>query len=95
MPRLHQLNQAQYIENTENELKQSLNPQDALILIEEAVLRTLNNDALINYAKSLNVKVFALEEYIESYGIKTNKVEIITPDQWLVLTADFEQHTAW
>lgn len=95
MPRLHQLNQAQYIENTESELKQSLKQHDALILIEDAVLRIPHDDALIRYAEDLKIKVYALQEYLDSYGIKTNKVDIITPEHWLTLTAEFEQHTAW
>jgi sulfur relay protein TusB/DsrH len=95
MTRLHQLNQSHYQSNTEHEILLSLQQNDAILLIEEAVLKVSFDEALLRHAKSLNIKVYALEQDLTCHGITTNKVEAISTNKWLQLTSDFEKHTAW
>lgn len=95
MPRLHQLNQSHYLAHCEHELLLSLQQNDAIILIEEGVLKVTSDETLLRTAKGLNIKVYALENDLKSYGLNTRKVEAISTAKWLQLTAEFEQHTAW
>lgn len=95
MPRLHQLNKAHYAANTEHEILLSLQQNDAILLIEEAILKAGKDDALFRKANSLNIKVYGLEQDIKTYALATEKLNIINNEKWLELTAEFEQHTAW
>lgn len=95
MPRIHQVNQAQYKPNTEHELLLSLQKGDAIILIEEAVLRLIQHDTLIRHTQNMNIKVYALEQDLKSYGINKVQIDSINTEKWLQLTAEFDQHTAW
>jgi len=95
MARLHQLNQSHYLANTEHEILLSLQQNDAILLMEEAVLKVTLDEPLLRQAKNLNIKVYALEEDLKCHGLTSKKVEAITADTWLQLTAEFEKHTAW
>ena len=95
MPRLHQLNQSHYQANTEHEILLSLQQSDAILLMEEAVLKITLDEQLLRQAKNLNIKIYALEHDLKCYGLTSNKVEAISADKWLKLTAEFEKHTAW
>lgn len=95
MSRLHQLNQSLYLANTESELLSCLQEGDAILFIEEAVLKIDQDSPLLMRAISLNLNMYALETDLKTYGLHSNKITSITVDEWLALTAKFDQHTAW
>lgn len=95
MPRLHQLNKANYPANTEHEILLSLQQNDAILLIEEGVLKADKDESLLRKANSLNIKIYALEQDIKTYALIAESLDIINNEEWLELTSKFEQHTAW
>ena len=110
MSRLHQINRFHYPEHCHDEIKLSLSQGDAILLIEEGVLRSQRRDSILSYAEQQNIPVYLLEQDALAHGISPRSTEqftkeettpntpihyiIITSQQWVEMTTKYD-HIAW
>jgi len=97
MARLHQLNRFHYLAHCQDEMLLSIAEGDALVLIEEAVLKVTQKDTVLNQATQLSLAVYLLEKDALAHGVSASNTsyDLITTEQWLQLTAEYDQHMAW
>lgn len=95
MSRLHQLNRLNYLEDCNNEIQLSLQKDDAIVLIEEAVLKSKRYDTILDKAKELNIPIYLLARDALAYGITESNDKMLTDAQWLQTTAQYKHHISW
>ena len=102
--RLHQINQANYSAAGERDILLSMQTGDAILLLEAATLKLLNDqDTLVIAAKQNAIPIYVLTDELECYGIKqapnveqgVDAVQRIDALQWVELTTQFETIISW
>lgn len=101
MARLHQINRLNYLEHTNKDIQLSLQKGDAILLIEEGVLRVTESDLILQQAEQLDIPVYRLEKDALAYGNShldgNNSLlndTLISTQQWVELTEKYN-HIAW
>ncbi len=97
MTRLHQLNRLHYLAHHQDEMLLSIVKGDALLLIEEAVLKVIQNDSVLEQANQLSLAVYVLEKDALAHGVSAENTvyTLITTEQWLQLTTEYDHHMSW
>lgn len=98
MPRLHQLNKLHYLQSDQSDMLISMATGDALVLIEEAVLKVAQDDPILDKAKDASIPIYVLDRDAQAHGTSTSanySYRLISNEQWLDLTAQYDQHTSW
>ncbi|TBR44309.1 hypothetical protein CBF23_003030 [Marinomonas agarivorans] len=72
MSRLHQINCCNYSESCTRDILLSLQTGDAILLIEEGVLRAQRQDPVLTKAHELHIPVYLLAEDAAVFGITQN-----------------------
>lgn len=94
---LHQLNLCDYSRFSERDLCLALKKNDAILLLEDAVLKVLNtNDPILLAAQTQSISVHALESDLLAYGVSAPEwLQVLTPAQWVLLTSQHQPIVSW
>lgn len=98
MARLHQINRFDYPAQCHKDMQLSLKQGDALLLIEEAVLKSQTKDPLLEQAHRQAIPIYVLADDAKIFGIHTENMaipcQLITASHWVSLTTEYD-HIAW
>lgn len=91
---LNQLNKYAYSGNLETLWQNSLQAGDAILLIEEAILR-LQSAQFISWQKQNNIPVYYLESDAQAYGLTPSIGTSLSDEQWVDTTLSANKHISW
>lgn len=91
---LNQLNKYAYSGDLETLWQNSLQAGDAILLIEEAILR-LQSTQFITWQKQNNIPVYYLESDAQAYGLTPNIGTPLSDEQWVDTTLSADKHISW
>ncbi|MEO9655606.1 DsrH/TusB family sulfur metabolism protein [Marinomonas sp.] len=91
---LLQLNKYAYSAELEALWQQSLQPGDAIMLIEEAILR-LQSPPFLAWLESKNIPLYFLQSDAEAYGLEPDAGTPISEMEWVDTTLAADRHISW
>ncbi|AEF54034.1 DsrH/TusB family sulfur metabolism protein [Marinomonas posidonica] len=93
---LHQINQLSYSNDTESLWQQSLKQGDAVLLIEEAILRlTQVHSTHMTSLEEKHIRLYYLQRDAEAYGIEPSLGQALSDTEWVELTFSAPSHISW
>ncbi|WP_394178406.1 DsrH/TusB family sulfur metabolism protein [Marinomonas posidonica] len=93
---LHQINQLSYTNNTESLWQQSLKQGDAVLLIEEAILRlTQPHSTPMTLLEENHICLYYLQRDAEGYGVQPSLGKALSDTEWVELTFFASSHISW
>lgn len=93
---LHQLNQHTYSETIEETWQHSLQKGDTLVLIEEAILRTIHQKKLLkSLIEKQGISLYYLQADAQAYGLTPDIGSALDDAQWVEITLCADSNISW
>lgn len=93
---LYQLNQHSYPESIENTWQHSLQKKDVVILIEEAILRTVSQKKLLKaLIEDKGITLYYLQADAQAYGMSPSIGKALDDEQWADITLSADANISW
>lgn len=94
--RLHQVNQLSYSADLERTWQNSLNEGDQVLLIEEAILRTVQTPKILEQlSQTKKLRVFYLHSDAVTYGVSPKIGKALSDEEWVDLTFAATSNISW
>ncbi|MGR0277749.1 DsrH/TusB family sulfur metabolism protein [Marinomonas dokdonensis] len=91
---LFQLNKYAYSAELEALWQSSLQPDDAIMLIEEAIMR-LQSPPFLAWLESKSIPLYYLQSDAEAYGLEPQAGTPLTEIEWVETTLAADKHISW
>ncbi|KZN14585.1 hypothetical protein [Marinomonas sp. TW1] len=93
---LHQINQLSYANHIEPLWQQSLKQGDAVLLIEEAILRlTQPHLTSMTPLEEKHICLYYLQRDAEGYGVQPSLGKALSDTEWVELAFSASSHISW